>query len=352
MTANIYIDESGHTGPDLLNIEQPFFTLAASWMGDSDYEQLSKIIPNGTAGKEYKFNSLRKRKSHPKILSDLIDFLAERSHLFCVYVVDKQSILIEKFVLDCIEPCFFEMGYDMSEKGGVRSYANLLDTCLPAFMGDPWYTKFLALYQRFYREKTTQSLSQLVDHCCCLSEDALELLCPFVSAPQLALAEVHHPAYKTQIFDPIVHGLIVHIRHVFSISEMNILYDQTKATTIPELRFTLEALHNYREPVKVSDVCTVHPDIKIKSVDACDSIEVPLIQISDLIAGLYTYCCRKALDDPDDALFNQLFKNCGEDNFIHKLRSHAVTPEELGTTDSNSSISMHAFQSSENKGAK
>jgi len=215
---------------------------------------------------------------------------------------------------------------------------------LPVFMSHGWYDAFLNHYQAFYREKNKVTLQSLHQHCMSATCKAREMLLPFVQAPQLALDEVRHPAYKTQIFDSILYGLIVHMRHAFNIKNMHVLYDQTKATTTPDLKRTIETLHNYKNPITVSDICTVHNDIRIDNVSSCDSKQEPIVQISDIIAGLFTYCAND-LASGGKRLEPFLEKCCSDSNIIHKFRTHDITPEELGTENSNSSISMHAFQS-------
>lgn len=149
---NIYIDESGHTGPDFLNKDQPIFVLAASWMDNSDYEELKELLFKKSTADEIKY-SIFKRRANKVAYVKLATFLSKNKDKFCAYVVDKKSILIEKFVFDCIEPFFAQQNIDISEKGGIRCYANMLNFILPFYMGEDWYLKLLQLFQTFIRLK-------------------------------------------------------------------------------------------------------------------------------------------------------------------------------------------------------
>lgn len=337
----IYLDESGHTGPDLLCKDQPFFAIAACWMDECDYYEIRDKIFNGVQSEELKFKSIKKRKKLVS-LERFIKFVNEKSDRYCVYLVDKKSILIEKFVLDCIEPAYAEMGLDISEEGGIRAYANLLNICLPGYMGIGWYNQFLKLYQNFIRQKNKQSILDLHKHSTSVKPEAEEFIRPFLMMPQLSLEEVRYQGYRNEIYDVILLGLLVHIRNVFKIKDFEIRYDNTKATTDIDLGELLKGLQNYDREVVVSKVCKVHPDINIVDVKSCDSKIEPVIQIADLIAGLFVYATRQAKSD--GPLFRQLIDTITDKNIICKICTADVTPEQLGTKGADGCITVHSEQ--------
>ena len=54
----LYFDESGYTGPDLTNIEQPYFTLASIKMNDDEITHMKKDIGYDKWGKELHFKNM------------------------------------------------------------------------------------------------------------------------------------------------------------------------------------------------------------------------------------------------------------------------------------------------------
>ncbi|MEE9905824.1 MAG: DUF3800 domain-containing protein [Chlorobium sp.] len=337
----IYLDESGHTGADLLCKDQPFFAIAACWMDDCDYYEIRDKIFNGVQSEELKFKSIKKRKK-PVGLERFIQFISEKSDRYCVYLVDKKSILIEKFVLDCIEPAYAEMGLDISKEGGIRAYANLLNICLPSYMGMGWYNQFLKLYQNLIRQKDKQSILDLHKHSSSVKPEAEEFLRPFLMMPQLSIEEVRCQGYRSEIYDVILLGLLVHIRNAFKIKNFEIRYDNTKATTDIALGELLKGLQSYDRKVVVSKACIVYPDINIVDVRSCDSKIEPVIQIADLIAGLFVYATKPS--KVGGPLFRQLIDTISDKNIICKNCTADVTPEQLGTRGADGCITVHSEQ--------
>jgi len=335
---NIYIDESGHTGPDFLNKDQPVFVLAANWMEESDFDELYRLLFHRTKADEIKFSTFKRRATHETYLK-LIKFLNENSDKFCVYIVDKKSILIEKFILDCIEPFYAQLGIDISIKGGIRCYANMLNIALPGFMGNDWYFQLLNLFQIFIRLKNDESLLNFHRHVLTVSEDMKQELLPFILDPQLALNDILEDGYRTQIYEPVFMGLIGHIRFGFEIKEFDIYFDQTIATKGTDLIDLLKHYHNFKRDVKVSEDCTIFSDIRIASAQPCDSKNSKQIQISDLIAGLFTHSIKVL--NKDRTLFNLITDNFSDRNIISKKCSSEVTPAELGTGDADGCINVY-----------
>ena len=76
----IYIDESGNTGADYLNIDQPYFVLAANWMDESDCDDIREKVFSKFQGKEYKFSKIL--KGNEERIFNLIRILKEKNDLF------------------------------------------------------------------------------------------------------------------------------------------------------------------------------------------------------------------------------------------------------------------------------
>jgi len=133
---DLYIDESGNTGSDYLSEDQPFFVLGIHWMSEDDLAILKKDVFSQYKADELKFKNLKRRNDKRRMLG-VTSFLEKRKDRFCAYIVHKKSVLIEKFVHDCIEPVCWKDGMDLSDRGGILAYTNMLNMLLPAEMGRP-----------------------------------------------------------------------------------------------------------------------------------------------------------------------------------------------------------------------
>lgn len=342
---NLYIDESGNTGSDYLSDDQPLFVIGIHWMGEDDFNTLKNEVFAQYKADEIKFKNLKHRNDKRKMLG-VINFLEKRKDRFCAYIVHKKSVLIEKFVYDCIEPVFWRDGIDLSEKGGILAYANMLNMLLQSEMGNHWYNAFLSKYNTFIRTKDNETLFDLESHCATAVKNSRDMLIPFIAYPSLALCEIHTDSYRPDVYQALIIGLLVHIRNYFGVDTFNIVYDQINSVKEHDLKGLVSQLEKIENEVTVSSICKIIPGIEIEGVNYGDSKKIVLIQLADLIAGVTNYSLLPINQNSDISV---AYQNMLDDrNLIHKICSKAVTPEELGTEMSSGLISqfisMHGIE--------
>lgn len=91
----IYFDESGYTGPDLVNVEQPYFTLASIRLQSDEIIDIKNAVEDEKWGKELHFKKmyvsckgrqvLERIFSHPLLDSNRV-LLAYAEKRYCIYV--------------------------------------------------------------------------------------------------------------------------------------------------------------------------------------------------------------------------------------------------------------------------
>ena len=114
----ISFDESGNTGQNLLDLDQPVFVLAS--VGLDDYH-CREII--GSTTDELHFSDARKsRKGRERILK-VIESLDTRD--IKVAVINKSFMTTGKMVDELLEPMMYEVGIDGYESGELPALANL-----------------------------------------------------------------------------------------------------------------------------------------------------------------------------------------------------------------------------------
>ncbi len=156
------IDESGYTGFDLLNSDQPFQGATAIAISDDDAARLIKEHFPKLQAAELKYSSITRRAgNHPRILSLQRDILA--GYKCVTYVCDKRFLLLLMFLDYAVEPFYFERGMNFYEDGQNYSLASLLYTVGPTLLGRAEFDQLLAAFQAAMKEKSEESLSRLVD---------------------------------------------------------------------------------------------------------------------------------------------------------------------------------------------
>lgn len=158
MVRTVAFDEAGNTGNDLLNPQQPVFTLASI---DLPRHVAEAIVPPGN--RELHFKSARRsgpgRAAILKVLTD--DRLTPAT--VRSFAVHKPFTVVAKMVDVLVEPLAATHDYDMYAEGGHRALSNLLFAILPTMAGTD---ETATLYQAFVsmcRESNLRTRSALVD---------------------------------------------------------------------------------------------------------------------------------------------------------------------------------------------
>ncbi|MFZ0023629.1 DUF3800 domain-containing protein, partial [Acinetobacter sp.] len=110
---NVYFDEAGNTGPELLDKDQPVFVLAANCFDDEKADELIKklAIQNGH---EAKFKKLRSsERGQRKILALLGEVIAEKEKVK-VTIYHKKYMAMGLLLDFLVEPLYAEQGRNFS----------------------------------------------------------------------------------------------------------------------------------------------------------------------------------------------------------------------------------------------
>lgn len=108
-------DESGNTGPNLLDPEQPLYVLAAVQLDEDDAKEI--VAAHLGQARELRYGQLVKRPfGRRKILEVLNDgrLTAENAR---VTPVHKEFMVAAKLFDQLMEPSMYERGYDVYDRG-------------------------------------------------------------------------------------------------------------------------------------------------------------------------------------------------------------------------------------------
>jgi hypothetical protein len=122
---DVYFDESGYTGEDLLNSDQPMFVLASTVLPAG--EATSAIQRYfGTIGlQEVKHSALASRPKGQQMVVEFVRFAMD-SGAFAVEGWHKEYTLVSTMVDFWVEESMHKHGFDLYEKGGNIGMANLM----------------------------------------------------------------------------------------------------------------------------------------------------------------------------------------------------------------------------------
>ncbi|KNE22727.1 DUF3800 domain-containing protein [Achromobacter spanius] len=154
----IFMDESGNTGANLIDKQQPFFTMAGTNFSEREAERLLALVDSKST-KEVHFSVLKRRSSgQDAVVRMLKHSLINRANVK-VCVIHKPFMVTSKIVDTLIEHQAFETGSDLYKDGHNIALSNMLHYCLPAFCGEAGVEMMQERFIDMVRERTPESIS-------------------------------------------------------------------------------------------------------------------------------------------------------------------------------------------------
>jgi hypothetical protein len=289
----IYIDESGYTGDDLYNPDQPYFTIASSLIGDDEAAAiLHRCFPR-YQGAEFKFGNIWKRDTHRNGLRALtreIPLLADR--LF-FYVIDKRFSLIVKMFEYLVEPTFTAGGYDYYGNGYARRYMNTIHRDLLQFGSEDLYEETAKRWDAFARTPTRFTMDALREHLgktAASSEHPISTIFALL-AEGARRFELDNPDLKaftesSEIQLTAVLASVVHWRQRRP-EDFNVVHDESSNFLRQrDIWDTILRDDCKPGPVEIGDGTSVEFPLRVRSTTAVRSHLSAAVQLCDVIAGL------------------------------------------------------------------
>ncbi|MCR5317741.1 MAG: DUF3800 domain-containing protein [Treponema sp.] len=157
----IFFDESGNTGPDLLNKEQPLYILCSTDFNEEKARKLlGKYFPDR---REVHFKDLKKSSKGRQQLSSFYNdnYLLLQNN--CKVIgFQKDFTLVCNFLLYVYEPYLYENGFDFFDEGFNIRISNLFYYCFPAFCGKEFAVKLYNQFKMCISEKSDENNKKLV----------------------------------------------------------------------------------------------------------------------------------------------------------------------------------------------
>ena len=274
------IDESGYTGFDLLNADQPFQGASAVAISDDDAAHLiRKHFPKLQAA-ELKYRALARRQAYRQPLIELQrDVLS--SYKCVTYICDKRFLLILMFLDYAVEPYYYEHGVDFYEDGRNYSLASLLYYTGPTLLGKDEFNALLASFQQAVREKTQDSSQELVLAARRVRWRELpEAMGPLVHASNACLSAISMPGVSTDAAMVVLQSLISRME-VIANGPYRVQHDQSKnLLTYHDL---LQRYIDHQEEVEFRQtrIASMRFPLKLTSVAQVDSKHSPAVQVAN-----------------------------------------------------------------------
>lgn len=314
------IDESGYTGFDLLNSDQPFQGATAIAIKDDDAARLIREHFPHLQASELKYRALSRRPgNHPRLLALLRDLLG--GYKSVTYVSDKRFLLILMFCDYAVEPWYYERGHNFYEDGQNYAMASLLAMAGPTILGKLQFEALLAAFQRATKEKTAQSLRDLVMAARRTDWRKFpEAIGPLArdAAPE-CLSAIATPGVNTDAAMVVLQSLISRME-VMSEGAYCVEHDRSKSLETYHDLLQRFIDHEREIELRQTRIASFKFPLKLTKVIQVDSKKSPAVQLADVMIGAALEAAntmtglRKGGLDPDAVM--PLY---AEDQFIHLI---------------------------------
>jgi hypothetical protein len=155
----IFFDESGNTGSDLLSNDQPIFALASTCLDETTAQRL--IAPLKRQGqKEAKYSKLKGSVSGQAALLQFLSAPELTSTTAKFMQTDKRYYLITHLVDKLVEPTLFENGLDLYAKDAHVGLTNVWYYAGHTIFPKGHWSRVLAAFERAVRYPTQSSFSE------------------------------------------------------------------------------------------------------------------------------------------------------------------------------------------------
>lgn len=338
MKPDIFFDESGNTGVNLLDSKQPFFTLSSTSISKPD--ALKALELTGSKSPiEAHFKTLRRRKSGQDGIIRLLESKYVNEENVKIFLIDKKYMLTTKIVDILIETWSFNRGLDLYKHGQNIALSNLYYFCLPAFCGEE---KTDIMYQNFMsmiRSQSTESIDEFYTSvnelkACSCDRDFIDIINK-ISITRNEIYDILEGVEKNTL-DPAIPSLFKHCIEwgkLYS-NGFYIKHDDSKAIVEQQ-----DIFKKFMDISKITEVYgydrrTFELPIKARSLTFHSSQEYPQLQIADIVASAAAYYVNCLKENKlDDYLFKELQRIKIENYFKDMViwPTTYVTPQELGT---------------------
>ena len=330
----VAFDEAGNSGQNLLDPEQPVFTLASVHMHAG---RAKALISTATPAKstEAHFSTLRTSKAgRRRVLALLNDSALSRAEVrICVY--HKPFMVTTKIVDMLMETLHHKMRVDLYADAAHLGLANLFHMVIPVFCGSEPFREWQKRFVAMVRDKTPVSVAAFYDQ----TKHLRDLNVQAEFDIHLAMLELTRTIVDEAIrdddrvaLDPAVPAL-VQLAAEWSAAlgtPFDLVHDNSKPIEFEQQRLAL--LMNMKETPRIfKNVGSVYAfPLQTSGVRFANSHDLPQLQVADIIAGAATTLFRARARGVTDAFAEEILLTRLPDLVTGVVwPDTAVTPAEL-----------------------
>ncbi len=290
---HVFCDESGNTGLDLLNADQPLFSLASTNLDADVCRQLiAPLLRQGQA--EAKYSKLKGTARGQAALLELFSSPALTVETVKFYMADKRYYVITHLVDKLIEPPLHEAGIDLYDNDAHVGLVNLWYFAGHYLLPHGHWDRLLRAFVAAMRQRTPAAYLAFDRTLTAAAAAAPPEDRDFVTGILLArgrLDEFIGVYDDNDVFDPAADVFIALINYWMAqvTDSFAVTHDRSKPMVKSEKRLRTMMTPVASRIIGYGARQTELP-LRISSLDFGDSADHPQLQLADLVAGAAVDC--------------------------------------------------------------
>ncbi|TDY21968.1 uncharacterized protein DUF3800 [Paraburkholderia sp. BL6665CI2N2] len=285
----LFFDESGNTGTNLSDSQQPIFALSSiNISADEANGLLAELMRPGQS--EVKFSKLRRTAEGRQAVIRLIDSDALTPRTAKFAIADKRYYLISHYVDKLTEPVHYDLGVDLYAKDAHVAYANVLYFAGSHIFPNGHWDALLNAFLGAIRGPSDESYRAL-DRTAALAvsnaiPDSAEFSMPLMlAAPQAK--KLLKGFVNTATFDPALDLFAILVQAWMRESDgyLDITHDQSKPMKLPEDFLRQLMRRDVSNRIIGFRGRQAELPLRVSTLEFGDSRAHSQLQLADIVAG-------------------------------------------------------------------
>ena len=159
----LFLDESGYTGSNVLDKQQPAFVISTIGLSEAECLELKNQFFSEIQASELKHVDIAKRPKGQKMVIEFLNHLTTMPNAFKLGLVHKEYALVGKCVDILTETAAHETGFNIYRQGFNLALTNVLFLVLPTLAGQKFYDRMLSRFQKMVRSRTRGDYESFFD---------------------------------------------------------------------------------------------------------------------------------------------------------------------------------------------
>ena len=296
---NVYFDEAGNSGQNLLDKEQPIYIVVSH---NFSYEETKRLLePLKMGSNEIHFNKIKKYPKYQKPIETILNNPLINYNRVKIAYYNKKFALCAHLVDQLVETAFYHNNLPYYEKGLNIVYAQSLYLQTEFFDLKSKYLELLELFQKMIRTKDTDSIENFYSKAeeifaAIVKDGEKNFFFPILKSKDY-IDEILQSINKFSLdlaFPSIV--LLSDIWHKKESAALNIIHDDSKQVEFWKkfLYFLSNDIVSEKIDVGFDNRKIIYP-LQINTIETVDSKKNIQIHLADLIGSSFAYFSKNIL---------------------------------------------------------